>query len=167
MSNVISGGLAGCYSPMGKTFVLVDESGAELTGVVVDQETVFTATDNDVRAGSVYAGDLGVSTGTKDIPSYYTSEGTKIVPVGSDCIIYIPHYDYTKLQAIICTYNTSLSDSVCSEQVAINSGLYTVQSTTLISNIVVDNENNSINFGITNTFDKPVIIRYFTYKEIY
>ena len=78
---MISGNMVGSYSQMGKTFILMDENGNEITGVVVDQETVFTATDNDVREGFVYAGDSGVSTGTKNIPSYHTTEGFKLVPV--------------------------------------------------------------------------------------
>ena len=47
-----------------KTVILQDEEGNELTGVVVDSEVIFTAEDNDVRAGKVYASDHGVSTGT-------------------------------------------------------------------------------------------------------
>lgn len=60
----IAGNLVGSYNSIGKTFILVDENGNELTGVVVDQETIFTATDNDVREGKVYASDNGVSVGT-------------------------------------------------------------------------------------------------------
>ena len=33
----ISGNLVGSYSQIGKTFILTDENGNELTGVVVDQ----------------------------------------------------------------------------------------------------------------------------------
>lgn len=60
----IIGNMVGCYSPMGKTFILQDENGNEITGVIVDQETVFNATPNDVREGKVFAGDEGVKTGT-------------------------------------------------------------------------------------------------------
>ena len=60
----IVGNMVGCYSPMGKTFILVDDKGRELTGVVVEQETIFTAVDSDVMQGKVYASDHGVSTGT-------------------------------------------------------------------------------------------------------
>ena len=61
---MISGNMVGSYSQLGKTFILTDEYGNEITGVVVDQETVFTATDNDVREGKTYASNDGVSVGT-------------------------------------------------------------------------------------------------------
>jgi hypothetical protein len=64
---MISGNMVGTYSAIGKTFILVDENGNEITGVVVDKETVFTATDNDVREGKVYASDDGVSVGTLQV----------------------------------------------------------------------------------------------------
>ena len=61
---MICGNMVGSYSQIGKTFTLVDEDGNEIIGVVVDKETVFTATDNDVRQGKVYASNDGVSVGT-------------------------------------------------------------------------------------------------------
>jgi len=64
---MISGNMVGAYSAIGKTFILVDENGTELTGVVVDKEIIFTATDNDVRSGKVYASSDGVSTGTLNV----------------------------------------------------------------------------------------------------
>ena len=64
---MINGNMVGSYSQIGKTFILVDASGKELTGVVVEQETVFTATDNDVRSGKVYASNDGVSVGTLEV----------------------------------------------------------------------------------------------------
>ena len=166
---MISGNMVGSYSQMGKTFVLVDEDGNELAGVVVSQETVFDATDNDVREGKIYASDEGVSTGTKNIPSYNTTEGFKWIPAGSDFVLYLYDgmHDYTKLQAIFCPFNTSLDDSVAAEKVAINDCVYPVQSSTFESNISVMEEPASIDFGITNSSDKPWLIRYFTYKEVY
>ncbi|MBQ8722642.1 MAG: hypothetical protein IJY67_10965 [Paludibacteraceae bacterium] len=152
-----------------KSYVLEMEDGTQLVGVLVDDVTVMTATDNDVREGLVYASDSGVSTGTKVIPSYNTTEGTQLIPVGSTFMFtprYPELYDYTKLQAIICPYNISMSNSVSAEKVVINDNVYESFSATSISEIVKDSENKQINFGITNTGDKPYIIRYFTYKEI-
>lgn len=166
---MISGNMVGSYSQLGKTLTIVDENGTELVGVIVDQETLFTATDNDVRVGSVYAGDEGVSTGTKDIPSYYTTEGFKLIPVGSNFALPLwdGMHEYTKLQAIFCPYNTNLNDSVSAEKVAINDCVYPVQSTVSESTITIVTDPNGINFGIINTSDKPWLIRYFTYKEVY
>ena len=64
---MISGNMVGSYSSLGKTFILQDEDGNEITGVVVDSEIIFTATDSDVRAGKVYASNDGVSIGTLDV----------------------------------------------------------------------------------------------------
>lgn len=63
----ISGNMVGSYSAIGKTFILVDEDGNEITGVVVDKQTIFTATDDDVREGKVYASNDGVSVGTLQV----------------------------------------------------------------------------------------------------
>ena len=62
----IVGNMVGCYSPMGKTFILVDDNGTELTGIVVDQETVFTATAADIVAGKIAGTDYGVVVGTHE-----------------------------------------------------------------------------------------------------
>lgn len=67
---MINGNMVGSYSQLGKTFVFVDESGAEVSGVIVDQEVLFTATDDDVAAGKTYASDHGASVGTMEIPLY-------------------------------------------------------------------------------------------------
>ena len=169
MSNVIYGNMVGGGTAPLKTLILEDESGNQFTGVVTGSEVIFTATDNDVREGMVYASDNGVSTGTKNIPSYNTSEGRKIITKGSKFILPISDYDYTKLQAIFCTFNTNADNSVAAEHVAINDFVYGVQSVTPVSEItkVTSGTSGAIDFGITNTSSSPCILRYFTYKEIY
>lgn len=162
----IYGNMIGGSAPL-KTLIIEDENGNEMTGVVVGQEVIFDATDNDVREGKVYASDEGVSTGTKIIPSYHTHEGNKVIMPGKQFTISSQNYDYTKLQAIVCSYNTTLSDSVSAEQVAINDNIYSVQSTTVISTVVKDHNEKLIDFGITNNSDKPQIVRFFYVKEIY
>lgn len=62
----IVGNMVGCYSPMGKTFILEDENGNEFTGIVVDQEVVFTATAADIVKGKVAGTDDGVVIGTHE-----------------------------------------------------------------------------------------------------
>ena len=151
---------------MPKSFVLTDDSGNEMTGVVTGEQVVFTAGLSDIRAGKVAANADGIVTGTKDIPAYHTTEGHRVITPGSDCKIYIPNYEYTGLQAIVCSYNTSLDDSVAANQVAIKGNLYNVQSVDILSIISIDNTDQCINLGITNTTDNLLIIRYFSYKEI-
>lgn len=167
---MISGNMVGSYSQMGKTFILTDADGNEITtGVVVHQETIFTATDNDVREGMIYASDEGVSTGTKNIPAYHTAEGAKIITVGSDFKLQWPGtdtYDYTKLQCIICPFNSSLNNSVAAEKVVIEDHVYNVNSTTIIATVFKIPTDGTINLGITNTSSTPYILRYFTYREV-
>lgn len=166
---MISGNMVGSYSQMGKTFILVDENGNEITGVCVDNPVVFTAGDNDVRDGMVYASDNGVSTGTKDIPAYHTTEGAKVITSGSpfNIILQGNRYNYSKLQVIICPFASSLAKSVAAEKVVIDSNLYNVNSSEVVSTVTINSNNKQINLGITNTSSNPYILRYFTYQEEY
>ena len=46
-----------------KSFILVDKNGNESVGVVVDKETIFTATENDILEGKTAGTEQGVTTG--------------------------------------------------------------------------------------------------------
>ena len=165
---MISGNMVGSYSQMGKTLLLVDEDGNEITGVVVNQETVFTAHDNDVREGMVYASECGVSTGTKDIPAYKTTQSSILVLPGEAFSIPLSHYDkynYTKLQAIITKFNTSVSDSVFTEKIVFEDCVYLVNSLTKVSDVLKNIDAKSIDLNLTNDTDDMYMIHYFTYKE--
>lgn len=165
----ICGNMVGGAAPL-KTLIIQDENGNELVGTVVGEEVIFTATDSDVREGSVYAGDAGVSTGTKVIPSYYTTQMSKLITSGSSFSIKLPDndlYDYTKFQAIICLFNTSDAQSVSSEKVVIDDNVYDVLSTTPLSTVVMNSTTKTIELGIQNTSESMYLIRLFTYKEIY
>lgn len=166
---MISGNMIGSYSQIGKTFVFVDEDGNEVAGVVTDNPVIFTATDDDVREGVIYASSDGVSTGTKVIPSYHTTDGFKVVTNGSKFSITLDNldkYNYTKLQAIICDFNTNASNSTAANKVAINDNVYNVNLTNVVSAISKDDNAKAIDFGITNNSGKTQILRFFTYKEI-
>lgn len=160
---------AGDYVP--KTYVLMDQNGREVVATYVDEETIFDATENDVREGKVFANETGVVTGTKFIPSYVVAEGVKVIPAGSKfAITHLSDNDrhkFTKLQAAMCDFNTSLSDSVSTYMISVLGAVYAVQSTTPIANVVSDDATLSIDFGIINDTNKPKILRYFTYKEIH
>lgn len=150
-------------------YILVDENGLEIPAVFVDDETVFTATANDIRIGTTAVTEAGVTTGTKEIPSYHTREGYKLITNGTSFTLDIPDggYEYTKLQAIFCPFSSSLDNSVSAERVAIEGKVYPVKSSTAESAITVDSNNERIDFGITNTSGDLYLIRYFTYKEEY
>lgn len=157
-------------SGLPKSYVLETEDGAQLIGVLVGEETVLTATDNDVRENLIYAGDKGLSTGTKVIPSYNTTEASKLIMPGKEFALQLHNlslYDYTKLMAIICPFNKSLSTSVAADKTVINNFVYSVGSAEAISPVIKDDENKIISFGITNNTDTIYVLRYFTYKEIY
>lgn len=161
-----SGGGSG-GSSIDSTFIIEDADGNELVGIVVDEEVIFTATENDIRKGTVAATQIGVTEGTKEIPGYHTSEGYKVVTNGSKFVLSIPDYNYTKLQAIFCKFNTTMNDSMAADRVVINDNVYPVQSTEFESKVVIDTVNTRIDFGVTNNSGKPYILRYFSYKEIY
>lgn len=151
-----------------KTYVIVDENGNEFTGVYVESETIFTATDNDVREGCVYAGDSGVSTGTKDIPIYRTTSGFRGILPGKSFSIPLSvfdKYDYTKLQCIITPLNTNYSDSTSAEKVVIENSVYNVGSTIKLTDVTKNVETKSIDLNIKNNTNINYYIRYFTYRE--
>ena len=154
-----------------KSYIFVDDNGNEVAGALVSQETVFDATENDVREGKVFASEIGVKTGTKFIPSYVVGEGYALIPNGSDFAIKTlqtqERYNFTKMQAIICPYSESISDSVSAEKVCIGENVYAVNSTEAISAITRDSNNKSIDLGFTNDSGSLYLLRYFTYKEIY
>lgn len=151
----------------GETFILVDENGNEIPAVLTEEEVDLTATANDIRIGSVAVTDDGVIEGTKEIPTYHTHEGHRVVTKGSR--FYIPHvdYDYTKLQVIICAFNTSLENSVAAKKIVVYDGVYDVDSTELVSNVTKNADNNWVDLGITNDSTEICVLRYFMYKEIY
>lgn len=168
MSEIISGNMVGGAAPL-RTLKIVDGNGTEIVGVVVSSEVVFTAdASSDIREGKVAATDAGVVVGTAFIPNYNTCEGFRVVPKGGSFVLPLQDdYDYTKLQAIICEFNTSVAKSVAAKHVAIDNNLYEVQSTTMVSSITKDFVDKSIDFGVSNTSDGIRIIRYFMYREMY
>lgn len=164
--NAVPGGVYGSSDSM--TYILVTENGQEIPAVVVEEETVFTATANDIRAGTVAATAEGVTEGTREIPPYNTSEGYKVITAGSAvAITNLYNCEYTKLQVLICAFNSSIDNSVATEKVSIDGKVYAVGDTTVLATVTVDAENKKINLGITNEGSTPLIVRYFTYKEIY
>lgn len=155
-----------CYP---KTYILTDENGTEMaTGVVVGEKTVFTATDNDVRQGLVYAGDEGVSTGTKDIPIYRPAQGLVIINPNENFSILLDKYEqynYTKLQCIISKFNTTLENSVAVDRVVIDDSVFATGSTTVLASVTKNQITKSIDLNITNNTSNKYVLRYFTYRK--
>lgn len=161
--------VGGNSGAIGKTFILEDPSGLEITGVVTENERVFNATPNDVRTGCVCVTGDGIITGTKDIPAYRTSVGNDLIFPNEDFIItslsQFEQYDYTQIQCIINIFNTDIAHSLVTEKVVISDGVYNVSGDIKISSITKDNENKTIKLNINNNTKNTYLIRYFTYKE--
>lgn len=151
-----------------RTYILVDEKGNEVAATLVDNETSFDATANDIRQGKVAATNSGVTVGTKEIPGYITTEGQRKISAGSplNIPIYSDECEFTKFQAIVCAFNTNISNSVAAEKVSINGKVYSVLSTDELATVAVDTANQTIKLSLVNDSDSPVVIRYFTYKEV-
>jgi hypothetical protein len=147
-------------------YLLVDQNGYELEATLVDSGAKLTATRNDIRIGTTAVTDDGVTAGEKFIPAYHTSEGVQIVLGGRPFkITTLTDCRYTKLQVLICEFNSSIEKSVSTEKVVIEDRLYDVKSATSISEITIDETDKSIDLGIINNEPTMRIIRYFLYKE--
>ena len=167
---MIVGNVIGGNPVTPKSFVLQTPDGQEIPAVLVKEETVFTATENDIREGKIAGTENGAITGQKVIPAYHTSSGVKVVQAGKALAVSLANelelHKYTKFEAIICAYNTSLANSVAAEKVVIEDKVYPVNSVAALSTITKDDTTQSVAFGIVNNGSKPLLIRYMTYKEI-
>lgn len=144
-----------------ETIILVDEEGHEVTAVLTDEVVEITATPNDVRAGTTAVMSTGLGEGMKEIPSYHTTEGMVVVQSGQEFVIADlgKAAKFTKLQALLCTSSTA------AQKVCINTNVYNAGSSTVVSNVTVDDLANIVSFNITNEESVPYVIRYFTYRE--
>ena len=62
----IVGNMVGMYSPFGKSFIIEDEDGNTVHGIVVDQETILTATAADISKGKTAGTEDGIVVGTHE-----------------------------------------------------------------------------------------------------
>lgn len=163
----INGNMVGCYSPIGKTFILVDSKGAEITGVIVDQETNFNATAEDIKVGKTAVTDEGVTEGA-DTRTYRTTHSTRVIFPGESFSIPLAEYnkyDYTKFQAMIAEFNTNQFDSTSVDKFSLNNEVFNVGSDVKIADVTKNSVSKSIDLNITNNTENSFIIHYSTYKE--
>lgn len=150
-----------------RTYILEDEAGNELPATMIENDVVFDATPNDIRTGKIAVNEQGVIVGEKNIPAYHTTEGKRKILAGES--VEIPMYSdqcqFTKFQALICAFNTTLDDSVSTEKVSIDSNVYEVNSNVVLASVTVDAAHQTIKLGIVNESENPVVLRFFTYKE--
>lgn len=158
--------MSGDGGPM-QTFILVDEDGHEMECFLTEEEVELNATPNDIRIGMTAVTDTGVTVGEKEIPGYYAAEGSRKIPAGGEFVLplYDGLYEYTKLQALFCLYNTSISNSVATDRVSIAGKVYETNSTLPVANVSLDETTESIVFNIKNNTDTAYVLRYFVLKE--
>ena len=168
MSKIV-GNFVGSYSQIGKTFIISDENGVEIAGVVTDKEVIFTANpERDIREGTVAATDDGIVTGSKRIPSYETKRSSRLIRPGMSFSIPLSdgdEYNYTQFQCVIAKRNTSTTDSVEVDKVGIYDVVYPTNSTVALSNITKNDNDKSIDLNIINDTENMYYIHYFTFKE--
>lgn len=162
------GNAAGGFG-MPKTFVLVDDNNNEFTGVVVGEETVFTAELNDIRAGKIAANAEGVVTGTKDIPGYRTTAGSEVIKPQSSFSIPLSQYnmyDYTVLQCVISLADLDdMDNSVNTNMIVLNDCVYEVNSINKLSDVSKNVDDQSVDLNITNNTENSYVIYYFIYRQ--
>lgn len=162
--------VGGNSGAIGKTFILEDPSGLEITGVVTESEQVLTAVaSQDIREGKVAITGDGIVTGSKRIPAYETTQEKILILQGDEFIIPLSTYDkynYTKLQCVISKFNTSFEDSVYTDKIVVNDCVYSVNSMDILSSVTKNSTDKSIHLNITNNTEDIYVINYFTYKEI-
>ena len=129
------------------------------------QPITLTATENDIRLGSTAITNGGYTEGSKEIPAYYSDTGTKIIQAGDEVILKLEksRYNYTRIQVTLSKYNSSISNSVEVVSSSIDDSVYEAKSTIKLSDITIDDNTQSIIFGITA--DEKSVLRYFTMKE--
>lgn len=153
-----------------KTFMLEVNGGkTEIAATVVGEETVFDATENDVRKGMTFASSNGVKIGQKNIPAYETRMSYFIVKPNESCSIPLSdedRYAYTKFQCIIVVHSSDYSSNVTTKYISMNDGLFSVETSSKVSNITKNSKTKSIDLNMTNNSSDVYEIIYFTYKEV-
>lgn len=165
MSGLYGNATGGFGNP--KTYILTDNNGKEITGVLVDNVIMFDATPEDVRVDKIFASDEGVQTGT-DTKTYRTTVGSRVILPNEAFSVPIQYYDgynYTSFFAMIAVLNTTASDSVSVNRVSINDKVFSVNSTTKLADVTKNSSTKSVDLNITNSTNNTYVIHYSTYKE--
>lgn len=155
-----------CFEEAKTIYMIVTEDGEEFAQLTTQETVELTATANDIRLGTTAVTEKGVTEGEKFIPSYHTEQGVRVIRSNEPFVLQFDNdlYDYTELQAMTAPFNKSISNSVAVDRVVIENVVYLPGTTEPISTVAKDDENKTINFGVTNG-DTPSVIRYFTYRE--
>lgn len=165
--SIIAGNFVGMYSTLGKTLILTDENGNELTGVITENSQVFDVKPSDVKINKIFAGEEGIQVGENTIV-YRTEMASYLIDPGKTCSIPLEAYnmyDYTKVQCIIVSFSVDYESSVETIGVSVGDHIFSATSFNKLSDITKNSTTNSIDLNITNNSDNIYEIFYFTYHE--
>lgn len=127
------------------------------------EPVTLTAEANDIRANTTAITNTGYTEGTKDIPAYFSSYGHKLITEGKEATLTIHEADYKNLMVTISPFNSSYDKSTAIKYVSAEDSMYEANSTTKLSDITKDTENETIHLGIT--VPELSILRYFVVRE--
>lgn len=147
------------------SYVLTNADGTQKVYAQLSSKepVTLTAKANDIRLNTSAITNDGYTEGTKDIPAYYSVYGYKFVQSGTEATITNHETDYKNLIVTITPFNSSVDESVSVNYVSIDDSMYEAKSTTKLSDITKDVENETIHLGIT--VSELSVLRYFVVRE--
>lgn len=147
------------------SYVLTNADGTQKVYAQLSSKepVTLTAGANDIRLNTSAITNDGYTEGTKDIPAYYSRYGHKFVQAGTEAMIDNHEIDYESLMVTIAPFNSSVDESVSVNYVSIDDSMYEAKSTTKLSDITKDVENETIHLGIT--VSELSVLRYFVVRE--
>lgn len=128
-----------------------------------EEEITLTATANDIRINTSAITDVGYTEGTKEIPSYYSRYGKKLIPAGSEAKLTNHEADYKSLMITIAPLVSTAEESVAVKCVSVEDSIYEATTGTKLSDVTKDINNEIIDLGITVT--EKSVLRYFVVRE--
>ena len=147
------------------SYVLTNADGSKRAYAVKNAEEAIslTATENDIRINTTAITDTGYTEGAKEIPAYFSTCAKKVINANVEAVIDVPEYDYKNIMVSLAPYNNSVSESTAVNYVSIDNAMYEANSTTKVSEITIDTDNQQVKLGITPS--KLSILRYFIVRE--
>lgn len=147
------------------SYVLTNADGTQKVYAQLSSKEPITLTAgaNDIRKNTSAITNEGYTEGTKDIPAYFSTYGRKFVLADNEVTLTSPEFDYKNIMVTIAPFNSSVDESVEVIYASIDDSMYEANSTTKVSDITVDLENETIHFGIT--VSELSVLRYFVVRE--
>lgn len=147
------------------SYVLTNADGTQKVYAQLSSKepVTLTAGANDIRLNTSAITNDGYTEGTKDIPAYFATYGRKFVLADNEVTLTSPEFNYKNIMVTIAPFNSSVDESVEVNYASIDDSMYEANSTTKVSDITVDLENETIHFGIT--VSELSVLRYFVVRE--